>query len=53
MNYVIMPDRIQFGVESKFSCKETSSRRYIETMESVFHDIRLLCESVNSVNSKL
>ncbi|TPX71179.1 hypothetical protein SpCBS45565_g01373 [Spizellomyces sp. 'palustris'] len=47
MNYMIASKVIKIGVESKCSCKETSSGKYIETLASVLTDIAQMCVDVN------
>lgn len=51
MNYMIAPNLIKIGVESKISCDETSSGKFIETLNGVYTDMKLLCEA--QIGSKL
>lgn len=44
MNYSIGANIIKIGVESKVSCKETSSLNYLKTLDTVFQDMKKLCE---------
>ncbi|KAJ3184004.1 hypothetical protein HDU85_001855 [Gaertneriomyces sp. JEL0708] len=45
MNYIILANRIKMGVESKASCKETSSQRFVESLGQVLKDMKVMCET--------
>jgi carnitine O-acetyltransferase len=53
MNYVIMKDFIKFGIESKYSCNETNTRKFVIALEGVYEDMKAMCESVSAIQSKL
>lgn len=38
------PDLIKFGIESKKSCKETSTEGFIDAIALALHDMRDICE---------
>ncbi|KAJ3195932.1 hypothetical protein HK101_010611 [Irineochytrium annulatum] len=42
MNYIILPDKIKMGVESKVSSKETSTEKFGTTFVSVLHDMAMV-----------
>ncbi|KAJ3022216.1 hypothetical protein HKX48_006738 [Thoreauomyces humboldtii] len=52
MNYMIAPDLIKIGVESKIACKDTSSARFTETLQRVLDDIAQMCRDINGDNAK-
>jgi len=37
------PDLIKFGIESKKSCKETSTEAFIDAIDLALHDMRDIC----------
>jgi Choline/Carnitine o-acyltransferase len=45
MNYMIAAKGIKIGVESKNSCKDTSSHKFCETLDGVFKDMKTLCDT--------
>jgi hypothetical protein len=53
MNYMLGKNIIKIGVESKYSCKETSTLGYTNTLSKVFDDIKVMCESINGLQPKL
>jgi carnitine O-acetyltransferase len=42
------PDLIKFGIESKRSCKETSTEGFIDAIALALHDMRGICERARS-----
>lgn len=38
------PDLIKFGIESKKSCKETSTEGFTDAIALALHDMRDICE---------
>lgn len=48
MNYIFENDIIKIGVESKLDCKETSTRKFKESLVHVWRDMRVMCEAVNA-----
>ncbi|KAI8897824.1 acyltransferase ChoActase/COT/CPT [Globomyces pollinis-pini] len=54
MNYTIESDMMKIGVESKVSCPDTSSAKFIETLQGVYADVKHICEFASkNVNAKL
>ncbi|KAI8924064.1 acyltransferase ChoActase/COT/CPT [Entophlyctis helioformis] len=53
MNYTIGDKIIKMGVESKVSCKETSTAKFKSTFEQVLRDVAAMCADVNSPQAKL
>jgi carnitine O-acetyltransferase len=51
INYTIAPSIIKIGIESKNSCKFTSSKKFAETLVDVYGDMKRMCES--KTDSKL
>lgn len=51
MNYMLGKNVIKIGVESKFSCSETSTRKFIEVLSKVYDDVGLMCKEVTSAES--
>jgi carnitine O-acetyltransferase len=45
MNYMLAKNLIKIGVESKISCKDTSSRKYVDTLRQVFDDMKVMVEA--------
>ncbi|KAI9512075.1 acyltransferase ChoActase/COT/CPT [Russula earlei] len=43
INYLCGPDLIKFGIESKFSCAETSTRTFQNAIASALREMRQLC----------
>lgn len=55
MNYMTSSKMIKIGVESKFSCLETSTIKYVNTLKKVYDDVKTMCEeaSANTVPAKI
>ncbi|KAJ3045926.1 hypothetical protein HDV00_006192 [Rhizophlyctis rosea] len=47
MNYMIGPKMIKIGIESKNSCKETSTDKFRKTLEGVLVDMIAVCKGAN------
>jgi hypothetical protein len=51
------PDIVKFGIESKHSCHETSTKQFKEAIVDAMQDVRIICEhaqvETGEVNSKL
>ncbi|KAJ3217925.1 hypothetical protein HK099_005296 [Clydaea vesicula] len=47
MNYIFQPDHIKMGIESKKSCKETSTLKYKDTLVETFKELGELCKEIN------
>ena len=45
MNYMIASNLIKIGVESKYSCGDTSSLKFVTTLAAVLEDVRKMCEA--------
>lgn len=48
MNYMLGKNIIKVGVESKYSCPETSTRTYVETLKKVYDDVGLMCKEASA-----
>jgi hypothetical protein len=40
MNYIIFPKLVKMGVESKVSCKDTSTTKFCKTFSDVMDDVK-------------
>jgi carnitine O-acetyltransferase len=47
MNYKIHKNKILMGVESKFSCPETSTPVFIETLKKTMVEVMEMCEGTS------
>lgn len=47
MNYMLRPDLIKIGVESKVACVATSTVKFVDTLSGVFEDVGAMCRVVN------
>ena len=47
MNYMLGKNIIKIGIESKVSCPETSTLKFIQTLSKVYDDIGVMCKTMS------
>ena len=53
INYMAGPKMIKFGIESKVSCSETGSKKFVETLTQVLLDMKDVVSKSHLNQSKL
>ncbi|KAL2913180.1 hypothetical protein HK105_207299 [Polyrhizophydium stewartii] len=53
MNYAVLDSMVKIGIESKNSCKATSSAKFATTFSQVLDDLHKLCSTVSQLQPKM